>query len=649
MVIASIPPNSIVCLGRSAIRRRQRTALLTNAWSGLSSLVHRITAAWPNHNIFLIGGISEQGQEFVDIGLIEAPHKLPPVVATASSIETCHDFSEFHLEWRPVVANSNNRIFTLSLVADTLHGLTNQQLERFGALHLFSIGHDTNFPMVQEPFLGQAKSAFCFWDPRDPRNDLGLGFEFDADSAAANRTGIQQVVSRFLTDHGLNGSHRRAVRDAVQRGIESHQQKVVSKRALVERHDIPKSVLKGVRLIRCFPHGAVDTGALLDSKPRFYPRPENVHQITLSDIQKDEERFDLTATDLPANDNAAVPHTAAASAVEPVLGELGVVNADAQLLPRRRRRPRGHTWETHPHGGKKPKTRKKVCLLLGMSKAVCSQNFHTTQEACKVIAQMVEDGALTEMDGRDLVRIKATELENNVSCYTVSMQQGAEYEEQSHVYGNFNRIGFLREMKMKQQENFPHDNKPLSFTQIIWDYYWLPSGWLQIHWTPSLFETVLPTFAKEKLIDLDDSPEHPCGIYLPFCFRTIQGLVKAYGKLKKLFAIFFVRKADLPKLTLWSGTNCIDANMMQHTFGKRRDQEERYCGVSLNEVMESTQTHVRREDLLAVLNLLDDIAEIRYIRLLPIYCRHASKDKEGGWKGLAARTEDVTNGISAAS
>jgi heme/copper-type cytochrome/quinol oxidase subunit 2 len=84
--------------------------------------------------------------------------------------------------------------------------------------------------------------------------------------------------------------------------------------------------------------------------------------------------------------------------------------------------------------------------------------------------ECVKRGILTEMDARDLARCVATEHACGVDAYTVSKEIGAMYRNDRHAYGDFNGRNFCKSLR----DAFGED---VQFSQIILDYYWMPSGW----------------------------------------------------------------------------------------------------------------------------------------------------------------------------
>lgn len=85
--------------------------------------------------------------------------------------------------------------------------------------------------------------------------------------------------------------------------------------------------------------------------------------------------------------------------------------------------------------------------------------------------ECVRRGILTEMDARDLARCVATEQACDVDAYSSSREIGAVYRDDRHVYGDFNNRNFCKTLK----KAFGQD---VQFSQVILDYYWMPSGWL---------------------------------------------------------------------------------------------------------------------------------------------------------------------------
>ena len=124
---------------------------------------------------------------------------------------------------------------------------------------------------------------------------------------------------------------------------------------------------------------------------------------------------------------------------------------------------------------------KQKILLLGMSypnvgkqmeKGGYPQDLLTHKEtSINQAVECVERGIMTEMDGRDLARCIATESVCGVECYCASLQNAAVYRHDRHVRADFNKKGFCNTI----HHAFGMD---ITFSQVILDYYWMPTGWL---------------------------------------------------------------------------------------------------------------------------------------------------------------------------
>ena len=201
-------------------------------------------------------------------------------------------------------------------------------------------------------------------------------------------------------------------------------------------------------------------------------------------------------------------------------------------------------------------------------------NLYHLDPCVEQAIELVRRKALTQMDGRDLARVLAVESSNDTHCYTVSLERAAVYYHR-HMNANFNRKSFCSEIK----ERFGEDIK---FRQIILDYFWIPSGtWQFSHWKSTFFNTTLPNFVKEGLIDYnpglydvtsmddkgndndynvhtddDEATKHNTAtfstsgkgggvVYLPFCLHCVQQLLASYTVLMEYYTIEFVYKHEL--------------------------------------------------------------------------------------------------------
>ena len=288
------------------------------------------------------------------------------------------------------------------------------------------------------------------------------------------------------------------------------------------------------------------------------------------------------------------------------------------------------------------------------------------QESVEQAVELVRRNILTEMDGRDLARCLAVEAANDTHCYTVSMESGAKYSGR-HLRANFNRKGFAQEMKRVWGQR-------VAFRQIILDYFWIPRGsWIQTHWGRSFFNTTLPAFVTEGLLDFssgdaDDmkSGEHvnkslykhsTAGsgggvVYLPFCLHCVKEVIASISTLSKCYQISFLYKWELSEHSLWAATSSISPEVMQGYFGKAINQEDIYCTFSRSEVNSAADdAYVRKEDLLSVLHEIDDFYDVRMIKLKALrkFDPRLGKNmnvgsEKGGFIGLKS-PQDVQRGF----
>lgn len=220
------------------------------------------------------------------------------------------------------------------------------------------------------------------------------------------------------------------------------------------------------------------------------------------------------------------------------------------------------------------------------------------------VIHSVRRNLLTEMDGRDLARCISTEKVCGVDVYTVSQEKGAVYREDRHLDANFNRRDFVRNLRKRFGED-------CCFDEIILDYFWIPQGWDASHWTKSFFEKTLVAFATENVLR-----ERTGAIYLPFCLHCFKFIHICFDKLKQYFNVSFIRKKDLKKVSLWKGTQNIDAVAMQHFLGKHLYQEEIYCTFGPKDIAEAMDDpRVSKHELIELARSLEDFHSIRFLRL----------------------------------
>ena len=255
---------------------------------------------------------------------------------------------------------------------------------------------------------------------------------------------------------------------------------------------------------------------------------------------------------------------------------------------------------------------RRKALLLGVShpcvlkeverRGISAEELRKQPRSVEAVADLVKQCILSEMDGRDLARCVATENVCMMDVYTVSQEKGALYRDDRHLYANFNRPLFVKSLKRAFAD--------VIFDQIILDYFWIPSGWDEYHWKSSFFRTVLPGFVEGGVLAQDGA------IYLPFCLHCFKEVLAAKEILLKYFNISFLLKNDLHRNSLWKGTQDIEARVMQNVFGKRIDQEEKYCTFRREDIASSLQgTSIRTSVVLDVSFRIEKFHEVRFIEL----------------------------------
>jgi hypothetical protein len=262
----------------------------------------------------------------------------------------------------------------------------------------------------------------------------------------------------------------------------------------------------------------------------------------------------------------------------------------------------------------------------------------TTKPSVQQAVELVQRRVLTEMDGRDYARLLVMEEMHHCKAYTVSQEKGAVYRPKQHLEANFNKRTLVKSLQKHFQED--EDDIPLRFHQIILDYYWIPPGsWMQVHWNKSFFNTTL-----KELVQVLDPTDGV--IYLPFCYHVVKELVASVKPvLQHYYQISFVYKQELSECLLWEATNVIDADLMQEYLGKRLDQEELYCTFGPSDVYQAMEdNHVTKREVIQVLRLIEDLSDVRMIRLKPIIIDD-DKAVDGGFVGLAKDASEVERGF----
>jgi len=238
---------------------------------------------------------------------------------------------------------------------------------------------------------------------------------------------------------------------------------------------------------------------------------------------------------------------------------------------------------------------------------------------------------LTEMDGRDLARCLSLEKSDEWESYCVSLESGSQYSRMKHLSANFNKHNFVKQLNEMWGTNSALSfsqcsegggRKVRKFSQVILDYYWIPTGsWAMQHWKRSFFLTTIPQFVTMNVLE-DDGV-----VYLPFCMQCFNQLVSCLEEIAACYNIHLLYKGELEEVSLWKTTQNIDANVMQHVFGKALDQEEQYCKLTLGDLRSGGDDEfVCKNDIIKCYERIDQPEEVRYLAL-----RVKKEDETGGF------------------
>ena len=117
-------------------------------------------------------------------------------------------------------------------------------------------------------------------------------------------------------------------------------------------------------------------------------------------------------------------------------------------------------------------------------------------------------------------------------------------------------------------------------------------------------------------------------IFLPFQLAFFSQIVAHIGTLKKYYSISFVGCTE--KNTLWTCTQKIPEEDMQQVFEKQRNQEDRYCIVTEQQIKQKDWFNIRSDDLLDIFNRIVNPATTRFIELTYL----PNSDDRLGFTGL---------------
>ena len=268
-------------------------------------------------------------------------------------------------------------------------------------------------------------------------------------------------------------------------------------------------------------------------------------------------------------------------------------------------------------------SRESNVLLLGMSypevtpldgigrSPDISITMFSLQRIVAYIKIQVELNKMTQIDGRDYIRIKAMELFEANKCYTVSLVDNKDqrYNSLFHTRMDFNAPGLVDVLKLKLK-----GNQCSSFKDIYIDYFWMANS--KDRFKKGLFEYVIPSFGSSTILEEGGT------ICIPICINNLQWITRLEDKYKKLYEIQFITNEEhqMCNHKLWSSTQRIDKNVMLKVFGKTCNQEDQYCIIN-NKILRQSEyidgtTETMVKNFLAKYFDHSDLNQIRFICLV---------------------------------
>ena len=265
-----------------------------------------------------------------------------------------------------------------------------------------------------------------------------------------------------------------------------------------------------------------------------------------------------------------------------------------------------------------------------------------SQSVTPSLVHEFEAEAQSEMESNAYVESKS-DSKPCYQAYTVSMEEGDIYKPNRHYTGNFNRgSGFVQRMMEHYECNQKYElvptKKQITFSKIILDYFWIPSGtWSMDHWKRSFFVETLPSFVSNDIFCPISILREEAAVYLPFCIRCFSQVLAAQSVLSKYYEISFLKKDQLNEVELWRATQTIDAEEMQSWLGKKRDQEEIYCTITSADC-KGVMLDQHGNELLDILNRIPNVENTRMIKLRVLKKndgeKNITKEGSGGIIGL---------------
>ena len=244
-------------------------------------------------------------------------------------------------------------------------------------------------------------------------------------------------------------------------------------------------------------------------------------------------------------------------------------------------------------------------LLLGMSYLdINSEQVDLYED----LIYMRSENYITEMDARDVYRIKVNEWHSNVNCFTVSRFDDEKYCSEKHLSCDFCTNDVVYRLKSK----FPN----IMFEEIICDWFWSPSSYFDNKSIKSFFTDVFVQLVEKGILK-------GC-IFCPFNIHFLIRLAVEKDRLENYFDIYLLDKNSSSQSTLWNSTHLIQIDELTKLGTKDPEEQMRYCTISKISAVKGSNdgTDIQDKTLESRVNELlsknkpkSDISEIRTICL----------------------------------
>ena len=214
------------------------------------------------------------------------------------------------------------------------------------------------------------------------------------------------------------------------------------------------------------------------------------------------------------------------------------------------------------------------------------------------ILNKVQNNIITDMVGRDFLRIQQVESKYNATVFTVSKDSSQNPNHTGPL--DFTGRRFLTEL----QENIGK----VQFDEVTIDWFWAPSSWFKSNFKASFFTKIIPDLATTKLLK-------GC-IHLPFNMFMVEHIFGYKKLIDKHYQISFVEETSEFHSLLWNATLEIEEEKI-NALGKDHNQANRYCTMNIQTIRSNLNSQLvdSREVVKYFQKLQQDVEKIRVIRL----------------------------------